>query len=226
MKRFKNLKDFIKDLYFKFKALSTKGKVLSAVLSILLMMIVLGIGYLLYKIILIVFPILIIGLLFHWSKQDDVPQVQYLKPEQFNISADSKIISDCLARVIGNVGALLNFKEPSLPDNLYVGVLGSDKLLFKILKRDLKTSEKDMLDIKSIEHVLNEELYRQFMEYCSFFVTTKEGIQVMGVQEQTLYYQVLITPINDNTRTMILNQLASKANQPESRQPKDLSDDF
>lgn len=195
-------------------------------LCICLFVLLLGVGYFLYKTIVLIFPVLLIGVVLYFAREDDGIHIKQKSPEQYAITDDVLIICESLQHIIGNVGGLLNLKAPSRPIDLYMGVMGGNKLLFKIPKLELEPSGKDLLTIKNIAHVLNEELQQRFVQQYSFFVTTKEGLQVLGVQEQPLYYQVLVTPINNNTRSMILEQLAFKANQPNSRQPKDLSDDF
>lgn len=216
----------LQDRIHNFDSLSLKEKTFAVLLCICLLVLLLGVGYFLYKTIVLIFPVLLIGVLLYFAREDDGIHIKQKSPEQYAITDDVLIICESLQHIIGNVGGLLNLKAPSRPIDLYMGVMGGNKLLFKIPKLELEPSGKDLLTIKDIAHVLNEELQQRFVQQYSFFVTTREGLQVLGVQEQPFYYQVLVTPVNNNTRSMILEQLAFKANQPNSRQPKDLSDDF
>lgn len=219
-------KKFLQDRIYNFDSLSLKEKIFAVLLCICLLVLLLGVGYFLYKTIVLIFPVLLIGVVLYFAREDDGIHIKQKAPEQYAITDDVFIICESLQHIIGNVGGLLNLKAPSRPVDLYMGIVGGNKLHFKIPKLELKPSGKDLLTIKDIAHVLNEELQQQFAQKYSFFVTTKDGLQVLGIQEQPLYYHVLITPINNNTRAMILDQLTFKDNQPESRQPKDLSDDF
>lgn len=223
----KQINNSIKYLYNKFKNLSCTEKVGVILTGLVIFLLIVCVGYLMYKMVTLILPLLLlVGLYFLYKSDGLVQTSRKMNPEEYPIETDLVIIAESLYCVLERIGDLLNLKQPSTPEDLYVRVYACDKLLFRVRKNALDKEKKSLLSLEALERALNTELNIEFLKKYEFFKSTVEGLQIMGIVEEDFYYYLLITPINENTKSSVLKKQRQRFVLQESERESDLYDEF